>query len=222
MGVAERRKREREARIMAVLDAARTLLLEKGFNGTTTRLIAERCELSEATLFFYFKNKDEIFLSLLYEGIDFWESALRKLQKLDLDPEEKLLQIWLQFELIRKEHPEYYVLSAYLARPHATANISESIRVKIIRDSGANFQRLADLLEDISGRSDGHLMADTLWACFLGLTVLGGSRKNLKVESHSSERGFMHVFEFLRDSFLIDYENQNTAGADLPTGNGAG
>ncbi len=66
MGVAERRERERQARKDAVLDAARNLLLEKGFRGTTTKEIAQLCELSEATLFFYFKNKDEILLSLLF------------------------------------------------------------------------------------------------------------------------------------------------------------
>ncbi len=69
MGVVERRERERQARKGAVLEAARQLLLEKGFRGTTTREVAKRCELSEATLFFYFKNKDEILVSLLFESI---------------------------------------------------------------------------------------------------------------------------------------------------------
>ena len=103
MGIVERRPREREARISQVLDAARLLLLERGFSGTTTNLIARQCESSEATLFF---------------------SALRKIQKLKSEPEIKLRKIWQLFEKVRKEHPEYYLLSAYLARPKATANIS--------------------------------------------------------------------------------------------------
>ena len=59
-----------------MLDAARQLVRERGFNGTTTKLIAERCELSEATLFWYFQSKDEIFTSLLFEGIDFMARGL--------------------------------------------------------------------------------------------------------------------------------------------------
>ncbi|HJL53937.1 MAG TPA: helix-turn-helix domain-containing protein, partial [Arenicellales bacterium] len=78
MGVQERREREREARKDAVLDAAREILLEKGFRGTTTKAIAARCELSEATLFFYFNNKDEILASLLFESIGFWGEGLDK------------------------------------------------------------------------------------------------------------------------------------------------
>ncbi|MBI5481108.1 MAG: helix-turn-helix transcriptional regulator, partial [Deltaproteobacteria bacterium] len=50
MGVQERRQREREARKKSVLDAARSLVRERGFNGTTSREIAKACELSEATL----------------------------------------------------------------------------------------------------------------------------------------------------------------------------
>lgn len=202
MGVAERRQRERDARITAVLDAARSLLLERGFIGTTTKQIAKRCELSEATLFFYFKNKDEIFISLLFEGIDFWTSALKKIQKSKSDPGKKLIQIWQLFKTVREVHPEYYLLSAYLAQPYATANVSESIRIKIIRDSGANFQRLADLLEDISGRSDGHIMADAMWACFLGLTVLGESRLNLKSGAHPTDSDFVSVLKILHDGIL--------------------
>jgi AcrR family transcriptional regulator len=208
MGVADRRQREREARVTAVLDAARSLLLERGFIGATTREIARHCELSEATLFFYFKNKDEIFISLLFEGIDFWTTALKKIQKTESGPEKKLLQIWQLFKTVHEEHPEYYLLSAYLAQPYATANVSESIRIKIIRDSGANFQRLADLLEDISGRADGRIMADTMWACFLGLTVLGGSRLNLKSGAHPTENDFARVFEILRNGIFASGGNE--------------
>lgn len=75
MGVSERREREKQARMSGFLDAARDLLLEKGFTGTTTKKIAERCEMSEATLFFYFKNKDEVFASLLFESIGFGRRA---------------------------------------------------------------------------------------------------------------------------------------------------
>lgn len=206
MGVAERREREREARKTSVLDAARTLLLERGFTGTTTKQIAEYCELSEATLFFYFKNKDEIFVSLLFEGIAFWEQGLEKIARLDMSAEKKLRRIWQFYQDVRDEHPEYYLLSANLARPHATKNISEEIREQIIRRSGANFQRLANVLEDITGRSDGRVLADALWAAFLGLTILCESRQNLGSGRHPTKRDFDSVFEILRSGLLHGVE----------------
>lgn len=209
MGIAERRQRERETRISQVLDAARFLLLKRGFSGTTTKLIAKRCELSEATLFFYFKNKDEILISLLFEGIDTWTGALQEIQKLESEPEIKLRKIWQLFEKIRTEHPEYYLLSAHLARPKATANISEKIRRRIIHESGINFQRLAAMLEEITGRTDGHIMADTLWSCFLGLTVLGESRLNLDSGPHPTVRDFGNIFEILYKGFFANQKTGN-------------
>jgi len=206
MGVAERREREREARRTSVLDAARTLLLERGFAGTTTRQIAEKCELSEATLFFYFKNKDEIFLSLLFESIAFWERGLDAIGRLNVSSDKKLRRIWRFFQDVGAEHPEYYLLSANLARPHATDGISEEIKEEIVRCSGANFQRLAELLEDITGRSDGRVLADAMWAAFLGLTVLRDSRRNLDSGRHPTKRDFDRVLDILSRGFLEDGE----------------
>ena len=206
MGVAERREREREARKTSVLDAARTLLLERGFNGTTTKQIAEHCELSEATLFFYFRNKDEIFLSLLFEGITFWEQGLERIARLNISAEKKLRRIWQFFQDVGSEHPEYYLLSANLARPHATRDISAEIKEQIIQRSGANFQRLAELLEEITGRSDGRVLADAMWAAFLGLTVLRDSRKNLDSGRHPTKRDFDRVFNILSNGFMRDSE----------------
>ncbi|MCH8863650.1 MAG: TetR/AcrR family transcriptional regulator, partial [Proteobacteria bacterium] len=148
MGVRERREREREARKSAVLDAARELFLKRGFNGTTTKQIAKKCELSEATLFFYFRSKNEIFTSLLFEGIEFWARGLKKIAALDLPPREKLTRIWKFYGQVDAEHPEYYQLSAFLARPMATADVSEEVRESISRRSGENLRQLAASLED--------------------------------------------------------------------------
>jgi AcrR family transcriptional regulator len=203
MGVHERREREREARRGAVLDATRAILLEKGFRGTTTKGIAERCELSEATLFFYFNNKDEILVSLLFESIQFWAAGLDKIARSSVGAEKKLDLIWRFHEKVNDEHPEYYVMSAYLAQPNALEGVSEEIKERIVQQSGDNFQRLASLLEETTGQADGRHMADTMWATFLGLMVLREFRVNLghgDVRNKRQDR--ITAFEWLKDGFL--------------------
>ena len=203
MGVQERREREREARRGAVLDATRAILLEKGFRGTTTKGIAERCELSEATLFFYFNNKDEILVSLLFESIQFWAAGLDKIARSSVGAEKKLDLIWRFHEKVNDEHPEYYVMSAYLAQPNALEGVSEEIKERIVQQSGDNFQRLASLLEETTGQADGRHMADTMWATFLGLMVLREFRVNLghgDVRNKRQDR--ITAFEWLKDGFL--------------------
>lgn len=203
MGVVERRERERQARKETVLDAARELLLEKGLRATTTKVIAERCELSEATLFFYFKNKDEIVLSLLFESIEFWKNGLAKLADSKADNSKKLDQIWRLFEKVNDEHPEYIVISAYLAQPNTLAGVSPEIKEQVARLSGENFQLLADLLEEVTGRSDGWYLADALWSAFLGLVVLRGSRVSLGYERvRTSAKDRLKAFEILKNGLL--------------------
>lgn len=64
MGIEERKQREKEQMRKQILDAAREIFLEKGYNQTSIRNIADKIEYSPATIYLYFKEKDEIFLEL--------------------------------------------------------------------------------------------------------------------------------------------------------------
>lgn len=207
MGLAERRARERTARMETILDAARALLLERGFTGTTTKQIADRCELSEATVFFYYKSKDEILTSLLFEGIDFWRAGLKNISGAKLEPEETLQRIWKFFGQVLKEHPEYYQLSAFLARPQALADVSEEVRDEIIRRSGENFQQLGAILERALGKNNGRIAGDLLWASFLGLTLVRGSRENLGAPRHPTDRDMKRIIDMLAHGVLARADN---------------
>lgn len=70
MGVAERREREREQLRASLIDAARDLLLEQGLDGLSMRAIAERVEYSPATIYLYFRDKDELVREVVQTGFD--------------------------------------------------------------------------------------------------------------------------------------------------------
>lgn len=179
MAVADRRKRERMARKEAILKAARGVLMNRGVRGTTTKEIAERCELSEATLFFYFQSKDEILLSLLFESIEFWAKGLDAIAARQLPPAAMLDAVWQFHESVYVEHPEYYVISAFLAQPQVLDNVSPEVKDAIAHSSGDNFRRLAKLLEQTTATEPGPALADLVWSLFLGLTISEASRANL-------------------------------------------
>lgn len=60
MSTSDRREREREARRRAILDAAETVMTERGFSATTMDDVAAAAELSKGTLYLYFENKDAL------------------------------------------------------------------------------------------------------------------------------------------------------------------
>jgi AcrR family transcriptional regulator len=68
MGIAERREREREALRQRIVEAARDLLSEHGIAALSMRAIAERIEYSPATIYLYFRDKDELVLQVVQAG----------------------------------------------------------------------------------------------------------------------------------------------------------
>lgn len=69
------KKRYRE-----ILSVAEIIFIRDGYSATTMDNIAEKAELSKATLYSYFKNKEQLFYSILESKIDIYTDKL----KLDL------------------------------------------------------------------------------------------------------------------------------------------
>lgn len=53
-----------------ILDAAITLFSARGYHNATTAMIAREADVSQGIIFYYFKSKEELFLTLLKEKSD--------------------------------------------------------------------------------------------------------------------------------------------------------
>jgi AcrR family transcriptional regulator len=60
MGIAERKAREKDERRNLIMNCTKDLILELGAESVRMSDIAKRAELSKATLYFYYKTKDEL------------------------------------------------------------------------------------------------------------------------------------------------------------------
>jgi len=70
MGIEERRGREREARRLNIVRAARKLFYEKGFKDVTVSQIARKAEISKGAVYLYFTSKEEIYSHILLSDLD--------------------------------------------------------------------------------------------------------------------------------------------------------
>lgn len=114
MGIAERKNKEKEELKALILKAAHELFIEKGIDETSIRNIAERIEYSPATIYLYFKDKDEIFYELHSQGFELLRSRMMVLQSVS-DPLERLKalgRVYLDFAF---ENSEVYYLM-FIAR----------------------------------------------------------------------------------------------------------
>ena len=100
----------------AILEAAKDLFAEDGFQNVSIRKIAEKIEYSPATIYLYFKDKDAILFDLHNEGFRKLFTHQRDRAKVK-DPVLRLkglLEGYLEFAL---DEPEYYDLMFMLFTP---------------------------------------------------------------------------------------------------------
>lgn len=109
MGITERKELEKQKMQKLILDTAMRLFLEEGFENITIRHIAQEIEYSPATIYLYFKDKDEILYTLHREGFEELYRRQQTILSID-DPLKRLRmhgEIYVSFAL---ENPEYYDL----------------------------------------------------------------------------------------------------------------
>jgi len=109
MTIAKRKERQKEELKARILEAARDLFIEHGFEGTSIRNIAERIEYSPTTIYLHFKDKDDIFYTLHREGFTILNQYLRALQNV-ANPFERLKAITKAYISFALENREYYDL----------------------------------------------------------------------------------------------------------------
>ncbi len=118
MGLKERRLREKEERKSLILEAAKELLLKRGIAGTSMNQIAADAELGVATLYSYFKNKEELFLIIQKEGQELlFEKFLKTVENIT-DPKEKLRRFAAAYLDFSRENRNYYcIINHFISSP---------------------------------------------------------------------------------------------------------
>jgi AcrR family transcriptional regulator len=116
MTIATRKQREKEEMRSLILDAARTLFLEKGYHETSIRNIAEKIEYSPGTIYLYYKEKDDIFHALHQEGFRKLIAMMEPLQFV-ADPFERLTAMGRIYMEFAKNNKDFYDLMFIMQAP---------------------------------------------------------------------------------------------------------
>jgi len=118
MGVKERKALEKQMRRNQILDAARTLLFSSGIDSISISRISKQAELGVGTIYFYYKNKEEIFIALQKEGVALLYSAILQIFKKDIGHEEKLTRIAKAYYSFSEEQKNYFdIINYFLSSP---------------------------------------------------------------------------------------------------------
>lgn len=171
MGIEERKLREREVMRARILEAAKALFVEKGFEETSMRAIAERIEYSPATIYLYYKDKNAIILDLHMEGFTRMNKDLSVLFHVK-DPMERLTAMGRAYVAFAMGNPDYYELMFIKKAPLEGLQKPEEWK------SGAlTFENLVDVVKECQAK--GHFVGKEpiqlsflIWSCVHGICSL--------------------------------------------------
>ncbi|MGV3557418.1 TetR/AcrR family transcriptional regulator [Larkinella arboricola] len=116
MGIVERKEREREEMRKRILEAAQKLFLENGYEKVSIRNIADAIEYSPATIYLYYKDKNELLYALhqigFHKMIDAFQSALQL-----EDPFDRLVELGRRYFQFAFDNPELFDLMFIMTAP---------------------------------------------------------------------------------------------------------
>jgi AcrR family transcriptional regulator len=120
--VASGRKRRGEGhtRREEILQAAKELFLEQGYDSTTIRRIADRVGISAPALYLYFTDKEALMLALCDQTFAHLIAAIGEIEKSFDDPLERIRHFGEAYARFGLSHPDEYrlvFLGAHIPEP---------------------------------------------------------------------------------------------------------
>ncbi len=186
MGVQERKERDKDEMRLRILNAAQKLFLEKGFEKTSIRNIADKIEYSAGTIYLYFKDKNELLFHLhvqAFEGLVKELSGITPHEKA-IDRLEDMGRHYIKFAF---ENPELYELMFIMEAPMDSLECKD----EVWDDGMKAFDLLRILVSDCI--KEGYLSDFTvddaslmIWSFVHGLVTLKG-RKRLEMFCDTEE-----------------------------------
>src|SRR3954468_20597679 len=73
--VARRKRADGEQSRERILDAATEITAERGYEGTSIGLVSAKCGLPASSIYWHFKDKDDLIAAVIERSFDAWLSA---------------------------------------------------------------------------------------------------------------------------------------------------
>lgn len=114
-----------------ILDAAYTVLVERGYDGFTTQAVGEEADRNQSLVHYYFETKQDLVFALLEKGLTQIQDQLERVAESD-DPADRLLL--LAESLIDSSTEESLAFKRMMLELTAQAPYDEEIRNTLVHD----------------------------------------------------------------------------------------
>lgn len=164
-----------------ILDAATEIAAERGYEGTSIALVSAKCGLPASSIYWHFKDKDDLIAAVIERSFGAWEAAWVVPESGPV--EERFLVLATQIAKALLDAPDFIRLGLMLAlerrptEPRARTMFLQ-VRAQAFEELIANFRKFAPGLTD----ADAHQLAIYAMAGADGLFIakeVGGDAVDL-------------------------------------------
>jgi len=185
MGIRERKEREKKQRIDQILRAARKVFFEKGYSAATIEEIAKEAELSQATIYLYFKSKDDLYTTLILPGLEYMAKKLTQIEKKNnQDVVQDLEDMWEKVCLSFYRKYRYELLIILIIQQFGILNsISPEQKERINSLGRYNYDKIRQIMKKHleTGKIievDPRALPDLIWGMFAAAVQITESKAN--------------------------------------------
>jgi TetR/AcrR family transcriptional regulator len=213
MSVAERKEREKEQRRSDIIAAAEKLFFSRKFDDVSMDDIAKAVELSRATLYLYFQDKESIYFAVILRGVRVMEETYREIIGRNAPGIDTISAIGYAFIRFYEEHADYYRLFQYAGSQRFDKCDNEYLR----EVDGTMSEMVKVMCQGIAkGIADGTIRNDLdplQTAIFLmnttenALNLGSDMKKRLENQGISHEQYLSHCMKLM--GYAITNENSN-------------
>jgi TetR/AcrR family transcriptional regulator len=214
MSIVDRREREKAQRRNTIIDAAEKLFFSKGIGSTTIDEIAEYVELSKATIYLYFKSKEELYCAIIKRAMDIAKKMMKEASTVEGNGLVRLYSVGMTFYEFYKQYPNYFEALFHRESNNALLNKENYMVDDLIKEGEEMFDIAVNVIKD--GIEDGSIRPDvdpyktglSLDGIFSGLIRVVSLEEDHLMKYHkvSSEELIAYSFEMIGHAL----ENKNS------------
>jgi AcrR family transcriptional regulator len=201
MGILERKERDRVEMRERIIDVAIEMFVQEGYEKTSIRNIAEKIEYSPATIYLYYKDKDELLYDVQAQAFEKLDKYFRE-HVVAEDPLQRLEQVMKAYVRFGKNNPELYDLMFIIRAPMNVVD-DKDLWVNCHDAFGTLVQCLAECIEKKLIRfNDVMVAALSVWSMGHGLVSLD-LRDRLKVTEMNEEQIAAAIAKSVEEYFKL-------------------
>ena len=120
MGIKEKRAKYKEEFRREILNAARELFINEGYEKFSMRRLAEKIDYSATTIYLYFKDKDDLLLAICEDFFAHFSEQLNQIRSVSQNPVETLRKALLYLMDFGLKNPNQYKLIFFTKSVYGT------------------------------------------------------------------------------------------------------